>query len=359
MPDHKPGGYGKISVKQAFEVSSNIAISKMVYAQFGSDPQRYIDYINSFGLSQPLGFQMMGEGTPKIKNPSDKSWSGITLPWMSIGYEVELTPLQILAFYNAVANDGQLIRPIIVKSVKQADKHVKYYETQVLKRKICSAKTLSEVRTLLEGVVENGTANNIRNDYYKIAGKTGTAQKIVKGRYIREYNTSFVGYFPAENPKYSCMIVVDSPKGFRQYGSNVAAPVFKEIADKIYALDLELHDSFHADATASQGIFPVIRGGNREDLQRICDELSIPNLTSTNEDWVKAQRKDNAVLWTTDEIAPEVIPDLSGMTLRDAIFLLENHGVDVSHQGSGRIVTQSIPPGRKIVKGSRISLKLG
>jgi cell division protein FtsI (penicillin-binding protein 3) len=121
MPDHKPGGYGKISVKRAFEVSSNIAISKMVYARFGSDPQRYIDYINSFGLSQPLGFQMIGEGMPKIKNPSDKSWSGITLPWMSIGYEVELTPLQILAFYNAIANDGKLIRPIIVKSVKQAD----------------------------------------------------------------------------------------------------------------------------------------------------------------------------------------------------------------------------------------------
>jgi cell division protein FtsI (penicillin-binding protein 3) len=359
MPDHKPGGYGKISVKQAFEVSSNIAISKMVYARFGSDPQRYIDYINSFGLSQPLGFQMIGEGMPKIKNPSDKSWSGITLPWMSIGYEVELTPLQILAFYNAIANDGKLIRPIIVKSVKQADKHVKYYETQVLKRKICSAKTLSEVRTLLEGVVQNGTARNIRNDYYKIAGKTGTAQKIVNGRYIRKYNTSFVGYFPAENPKYSCMIVVDSPKGFRQYGSNVAAPVFKEIADKIYALDLELHDSFQTDATANQGIFPVIKAGNREDLQRICDELSIPNLTSTNEDWVKAQRKDNAVLWTTDEIAPEVIPDLSGMTLRDAIFLLENHGVDVSHQGSGRIINQSLPPGKKIVKGSRISLKLG
>ncbi len=359
MRDHKPGGYGTISVKQAFEVSSNIAISKMVYGQFGSDPQRYIDYINSLGISQPLGFQMMGEGIPKIKNPSDKSWSGITLPWMSIGYEVELTPLQILVLYNAVANNGKLIRPIIVKSINQADNEIKYFETEVLKRKICSQKTLDEVKSLLEGVVENGTANNIKNSYYKIAGKTGTAQKIVNGRYIRKYNTSFVGYFPAENPKYSCIIVVDSPKGFRQYGSNVAAPVFKEIADKIYALDLELHDSYYAQADAHAGIFPVIKAGNREDLQRICDELSIPNLAATNEDWVKAQRKDNAVLWTTDEIAPEVIPDLSGMTLRDAIFLLENHGVSVSHQGEGRIVTQSIPPGRKIVKGSSISLKLG
>jgi cell division protein FtsI (penicillin-binding protein 3) len=359
MRDHKPGGYGTISVKEAFEVSSNIAISKLVYSQFGSDPQRYIDYVNSFGLSQPLGFQMIGEGLPKIKNPSDKSWSGITLPWMSIGYELELTPLQILAFYNAIANEGKLIRPIIVKSISQADNDIRYYETEVLKRKICSSKTLREVKTLLEGVVENGTAKNISNDYYKIAGKTGTAQKIVNGRYTKKYSTSFVGYFPAESPRYSCIIVIDSPKGFQQYGSNVAAPAFKEIADKIYSLDLDLHKSFSAQKDVNDGIFPVIRAGYREDLERICEELAIPNEATTSEDWVKAQRKDNAVLWTTDEIAPEIIPDLSGMTLRDAIFLLENQGLAVSYQGSGRVVGQSMSPGKKIVKGSRISLKLG
>ncbi|MCK5467044.1 MAG: penicillin-binding protein 2, partial [Cyclobacteriaceae bacterium] len=321
MRDHKPGGYGTISVRQAFEYSSNIAISKMIYSQFGSDPQLYIDYMNSFGLSQPLGFQMVGEGIPKIKNPSDKSWSGITLPWMSIGYEVEITPLQILAFYNAIANDGKMIRPIIVKSITQADNEIKYYESQVIKRKICSAKTLKEVRSLLEGVVENGTARNIKNSYYKIAGKTGTAQKIVNGRHIKKYNTSFVGYFPANDPQYSCIIIIDKPKGFRQYGSNVAAPVFKEIADKIYARDLKMHAPYIARQNVKEGIFPVIKAGNREDLQKICDEFLIPNQALTDEEWVKAQRKDNAVLWTTDEIAPEVIPDVLGMTLRDAIFL--------------------------------------
>ena len=359
MRDHKPGGYGTISVKQAFEYSSNIAISKMVYSQFGSDPQRYIDYISSFGLSQPLGFQMIGEGIPKIKNPSDKSWSGITLPWMSIGYEVEVTPLQILAFYNAIANNGKMIRPIIVKSVTKADNEIDYFESKVIKRKVCSSKTLKEVRSLLEGVVENGTANNINNSYYKIAGKTGTAQKIVNGRYIKKYNTSFVGYFPADNPQYSCIIVIDKPKGFRQYGSNVAAPVFKEIADKIYARDLEMHDVYVAQRNENKGVFPVIKAGNREDLQKICTELSIPNKAITTDDWVKAQRKDNAVLWTTDEIAPEIVPNVLGMTLRDAIFLLENHGLRVSHNGSGRITGQSMTPGQKILKGSRITLKLG
>ncbi len=358
MRDHKPGGYGVISVKQAFEYSSNIAISKLIYSQFGSDPQRFVDYINSFGLSQPLGFQMVGEGIPKIKNPEDKSWSGITLPWMSIGYEVEITPLQILAFYNAIANNGNMIRPIIVKSITEADNEIKYFKSEVLKRKICSTKTLNEVRTLLEGVVENGTATNIKNSYYKIAGKTGTAQKIVNGRYIKQYNTSFVGYFPAKNPKYSCIVVIDKPKGFRQYGSNVSAPVFKEIADKIYALDLKLHQAYIAKKH-EYGIFPVIKAGHREDLQNICDELSIPNQAKTDQEWVKAQRKENAVLWTTDEIAPEVIPNVLGMTLRDAIFLLENQGLQVSHEGTGRIIAQSMTPGQKIKKGSRITLTLG
>ena len=212
---------------------------------------------------------------------------------------------------------------------------------------------------MLEGVVENGTASNIKNSYYKIAGKTGTAQKIVNGRYIKKYNTSFVGYFPAKDPQYSCIIVIDKPKGFRQYGSNVSAPVFKEIADKIYARDLEMHAPYIVKKNIQKGIFPVIKAGKREDLQKICDEFSIPNQALTNEEWVKAQRKDNAVLWTTDEIAPEVIPDVLGMTLRDAIFLLENQGLMVFHTGIGRITSQSILPGQKLLKGSRITLTLG
>lgn len=359
MRDHKPGGYGMISVSQAFEFSSNIAVSKMIYSQFGSDPQRYVDYINSIGLTQPLGFQMVGEGIPKIKNPSDKSWSGTTLPWMSIGYEVEITPLQVLAFYNAIANNGRLIRPIIVKSITHADKVIHNYEGQTIKRKICSTETLEEVRSLLEGVVERGTARNIKNSYYKIAGKTGTAQKIVNGRYIKKYNTSFVGYFPANDPQYSCIVIIDKPKGFRQYGSNVAAPVFKEIADKIYARDLKMHAPYIADQNSDERVFPVIKAGFREDLQNICNEFSIPNQADTGEEWVKAQIKDDAVLWTTDEIAPEVMPNVLGMTLRDAIFLLENQGLRVSYKGNGRIKTQSILPGQKLQNKSSISLTLG
>jgi len=357
MQDHKPGGFGKVSVREAFEYSSNIAISKMVNNHFGSEPQRFIDYLHDMRLDQPLGFQMVGEGLPKIKSPSDPSWSGISLPWMSIGYELELTPLQMLAFYNAVANDGKLIRPVIVRDVRKADKVIKSFETEVLNRQICSDKTLKEVRSLLQGVVENGTASNIRNAHYKIAGKTGTAQIIENGRYTRKYYTSFAGYFPANEPRYSCIVVINDPKGVDQYGSSVAAPVFKEIADKVYALDLELHDPYRF-AEAEEGIFPVIKAGNVRELNMICNELGIDTKTKTEDEWVRTQTKDNAVLWTTSGLAPGVVPNVYGMTLRDAIYLLENAGLKVNYNGKGRVVEQSQLPGRKILKGSIIKLEL-
>ncbi len=357
MRDHKPGGYGKITVREAFELSSNVAISKMVNNHFGTKPQRFIDYLKSMRLNQPLGFQMIGEGIPRIKEPTDPSWSGITLPWMSIGYELEVTPLQMLAFYNAIANDGKLIQPIIVKEVRRADNVVEEFRGEVLSRQICSDKTLKEVRSLLEGVVENGTATNIRNAHYKIAGKTGTAQVINNGRYTRKYYTSFAGYFPADNPKYSCIVVINGPKGVFQYGASVAAPVFKEIADMIYSQNIQIHEPF-SPAPPEPGIFPVIQAGNKDDLGIICGRLGLPVEDKTEEDWVRAQRKDNAVLWTTNGIAPGVVPNVLGMTLRDAIFLLENQGLKVSYTGTGRVADQSQLPGKKVIKGQQIFLKL-
>jgi cell division protein FtsI (penicillin-binding protein 3) len=252
-----------------------------------------------------------------------------------------------------------MVTPIIVKRVRKADRVIEDYEAEVLVRSICSKSTVQSVQSLLEGVVENGTASNIKNPYYKIAGKTGTAQKIENGRYTKKYYTSFVGYFPADRPKYSCIVVIDSPKGFKQYGSNVAAPVFKKIADKIYSKDLDIHLHVEMSREAQKGVFPVIRAGNREELTMICTELGIPFHSSVDEEWVRARLKDNAVLWTTDEIAPGVMPNVTGMTLRDAIFLLENRGVRVSHTGQGRVITQSVNPGVKIGKESSITLKLG
>jgi cell division protein FtsI (penicillin-binding protein 3) len=358
MTDAKPGGYGKITVQQAFEKSSNIAMSKMINNQFGLKPQRFIDYINNIGLGQPLGFQMIGEGVPYIKSVKDPSWSGITLPWMSIGYELKLTPLQILTLYNAVANEGKMIQPIIVKRIKRADKTVDKFEARVINKRICSKETLKKVKRLLEGVVENGTASNIKDSYYSIAGKTGTSKKVKDGKYTNSYYTSFAGYFPADRPKYSCIVVIDNPQGFRQYGSDVAAPVFKEIADKIYARDIEMHGAYPGEYNVNLGVFPLIQAGNLEDLRLLCNELGISNHSNQSDGWVKAERSNNSIQWKPVKNSPDAVPDVRGMTLKDALYILENKGLKVHFKGRGRVVEQSMMPGTKALRGSQIYIRL-
>lgn len=358
MRDHKPGGYGKITVQEVFEKSSNIGIAKLVSEEFGADPARFVNYINKLGLADPLGFQMIGEGKPYIKTPADSTWSGITLPWMSHGYELKLTPLHTLTLYNAVANNGKMIQPIIVKSVQRADKRLEEFEAKILNDQICSKETLREVKLLLEGVVERGTAANINDSYYRIAGKTGTAKKVVNGRYTNSYYTSFAGYFPAEAPKYSCIVVIDNPKGYQIYGSDVAAPVFKTIADKIYTLDLELQDEA-LEGVYQAGIFPVVRSGQQSDLSMILHELGISNHSNHKADWVKASIDNNAILWKPNNIRNNLMPDVRGMTLRDAVYLLENRGLEVTVKGKGRVTDQSIWPGNSIENENKIVLTLG
>ncbi|MFH6981985.1 penicillin-binding protein [Marinoscillum luteum] len=358
MKDHKPGGYGILTVKEVFEKSSNIGTAKLITRHFGDNPSRYTDYIKNIGLDQPLGFQMVGEGIPYIKDPSDSTWSGISLPWISHGYELKMTPLQTLTLYNAVANNGKMIQPIIVKAVKKANRNIEKYEPKVLNAKICSKSTLRDVRLMLEGVVERGTASNIYNEKYKIAGKTGTAKKVVNGRYTNAYYTSFAGYFPADDPKYSCIVVIDDPKGYQIYGSDVAAPVFKEIADNIYALETELHQELPDQRTQFAGIFPVIRSGKQDELKMIANEFGISNHSQTDASWVTTDVVNHSVFWEDNTPKAERIPDVRGMTLRDAIYLLENAGLKVSVQGRGRVARQSIVPGTKFSKGTNIKLEL-
>ena len=359
MKDHKPGGFGKLTVQEVFEKSSNIGIAKLVNEHFGSKPDEFIDYIEELGLVDPLGFQMIGEGKPYIKTPTDSSWSGVTLPWMSYGYELKLTPLHMLTLYNAVANNGRMIRPIIVRNVTEADKVLDEYEAEVINRKICSAKTLKRIKSMLEGVVERGTAKNIKGGYYKIAGKTGTAKKLKNGRYVNSYYASFAGYFPADKPKYSCIVVIDNPKNFRIYGSDVAAPVFREIADKIYASDLDLHPAFPVAQKTNDGIFPVIRSGLGDELQLICKEFGVPNSTTRDASWVKTKIEGDVIQWVDNKVNHKLVPDVKGMTLRDAIYLLENTGLKVKTEGSGRVVNQSIWPGSRLNTGDEIVIELG
>lgn len=356
--DHEEGGYGTITVRRAFEVSSNIAMAKLINKHFGLKPDVFLKQIDQLHLSTPLGLQINGETIPKIKRPTDKDWSGITLPWMAYGYGIEISPLHTLTLYNAIANDGEMIKPIFVTAVRQADNSVKEFETEVINSKICSKSTLKKMKELLEGVVENGTAKNLKNANYKIAGKTGTAQMLENGKYVRKYITSFVGYFPAHAPKYTAIVVVKNPKGVYQYGNNVAGPVFKEITDNIYSRDINLHTAMVKAEKQEEGVFPVIRAGRQEELNVLTSELGIPVKGGTEEEWVKTARNGSSLSWNKNEITKERVPDVTGMTFRDAIFLLESTGLRVIHEGVGRVKQQSLSPGARVSKGSRIYIKL-
>ena len=353
-----------LTVQEIIEMSSNVGMAKLVDKTFSENKysqSRFIDYLNQFGLKRTLDFQIKGAAKPMVKTPEMESWSGITLQQMAIGYEIEMSPLQILTFYNAIANKGKMITPIIVNRVGQADQVIQTIKPRVLRDSICSKVTLQKIQTALEGVVQRGTAKNILNRNYQIAGKTGTAQKIKNGKYVKEYYASFAGYFPAKAPKYSMIVVIDNPAKNGKYGAQVAAPVFKEIADKIYARDIDLHPVFERKSV-HQGVYPVVQAGYYSDLKYLLDSIGVSNLRkSTYPDWVKARinSKEQAVDWTENQVLEKLTPDVTGMRLRDAIFLLENAGLKVKFEGEGRVIKQSHLPRKKVLTGSTINLILG
>jgi cell division protein FtsI (penicillin-binding protein 3) len=362
MRDAKNGGYGKITIREAFEKSSNVGISRLVDEHFGSNPSKFMAYLDQVGLKDPLGFQLTGEGKPYFKKPGSKNWYGTSLPWISIGYESTLNPIHTLAFYNAVANNGVMVKPYIVKTIAKGNVVEKKYETQVIRKRIASGKTIKALQELLEGVVSNGTAKNIASADYKIAGKTGTAQKLINKTYTQIYYTSFAGYFPADNPKYSMIVVIDSPTGLAAYGGDVSAPVFKEIADRIYALDLDLNPINQAKlavAEASSQKPSYLPAGNTEELQQILQKLGLKYAPTQSEDWVKPVFSEQGINWQANDIDRQTIPDVAGLSLKDALFILENKGLKVNYSGKGRVQIQSLTPGSALFPNSTITLVLG
>lgn len=360
MKDSHRGGYGKITVQEVFEKSSNVGISKMVDQHYKGNASRYVNRLYSMRLNEPLGLEIKGEGWPRIKYPGDEDWYGTTLPWMSIGYEVNMTPLQILAFFNAVANEGRMVKPNFVKEIRYRGKIVEEYENEVLSSKICSDNTLSQVKSMLEGVVERGTAKNIKSKEYKIAGKTGTALIADKHRGYADkiYRASFVGYFPADNPMFSCIVAITNPdrsKGI--YGSTVAAPVFKAIADKVYAMTYSLHPP--VEVTGKGNKVPDLNNGYRKDLNKIADEFDFEVSNKYNDgDWVKAVESEAGVDYKRVRVNNRKVPDVRGMSLKDALFILENMGLKVVVKGVGRVKRQSLRPGTRIRKGNVIYIVL-
>ena len=360
LPDTK--AYGTITAQEVFEHSSNVGTAKLMLKYFGKGKEnKFYDYLHAFHLDERLNFQLRPDATPVINRP--RLGDPTAMPWNSIGYGTSITPLQMLAFYNAIANDGKWIQPIIVKETRIADKIEDDYKVSQVKfdEPLCSKETLAKVRRMLEGVVERGTASNIKNNLYKIAGKTGTSRKFINGQY-REgmYYTSFIGYFPADAPKYSCVVMIDNPRGVKQealFAAEASAPVFKEIADKIYACDIRMHKLLATKNPSPSQFATKKQVAHTADIKTICEEFNIEKIP-TNEGW-SVVRGDGGILeYQRHENPKSRVPDTRGMTLRDAMYVLENKGFKVSFKGLGKVSSQSVSPGASAIRNQNIALLL-
>lgn len=359
---HRPES-SKISVLKVFEESSNVGVTKIITKYYAKDPQKYINRLYKMNLGTPMNISIPGEATPYIKTVKDKSWSKISLPWISYGYETRITPLHILTFYNAVANNGKMMKPMFVKEIRNRGKTIKTFAPEVINPSICSQKTVNKAKKMMEGVVLYGTGRSLRASDYQIAGKTGTAQMgMVNGKMT--YQASFVGYFPAENPKYSCIVVISAPSGDAYYGGAVAGPVFKDVADKVYSTSLEIHKEINAEQPAFAKKAPVTKAGEKSEIELLLNALKVKN-SSTDEDaeWVSVQAKDSVSVGLKrnnldDQLKKGLVPDLTGMTARDALYLLENKGMRVKIVGSGAVAKQSVAAGTPFRKGTQIILEL-
>ena len=362
MRDHNwhRGGYGKIDVTRILEVSSNIGVSYLIDKYYHDDPQKFVDGLKRMSLDQPLHLQIQGEGKPYLKGPDERYFAKTTLPWMSIGYETQLPPLNILTFYNAIANDGVMVRPKFVKALLRDGEVIQEYPTEVINPKICSDSTLSKIRVILRSVVKNGLAKPAGNPEFSVSGKTGTAQ-ISKGKEGYKsgrvnYLVSFCGYFPSEAPKYSCIVSIQKP-GLPASGGLMAGSVFGKIARQVFAQDLRFDLSAAIDSTSC--LIPDVKAGELEDTREILAALDIPVETEGAPDaWGVQQHDTTAVVMNEHEPQPGLMPNVVGMGAKDAVYLLENAGLKVHLSGIGRVRRQSLPPGSRIVKGRTVALTL-
>ncbi len=360
MKDSHKGGYGKISIKRAFEVSSNVGISKIIRDNYADKQSQFVNGLKKLNLDQPTGIVIKGEATPVIHEPGDKEWSGLSLTQMSIGYELQITPLQILTFYNAIANNGIMVKPILASALSYRGEIVKEFEPEIMNPQICSQTTITTVKPMLEGVVENGTATNIKSNNFKIAGKTGTAQMNYGHDSLpTSYHSSFVGYFPADNPEYSCIVSIYNPRRKGFYGNIVAGPVFKDIADKIYATNPKFH-RFTSNFTVSESI-PYAKNGNKTETEKVYNWLQIPtnykNIGQT--EWVKSDINQHKINYRPINYSDKTkIPNVIGMGLKDALVILETYGLKVNVIGRGKVKKQSPAPNSSFVKGDKITITL-
>lgn len=362
LSDSHEGGYGRIPMLKAFELSSNVAIAKKIHNGYKANPEKFTDRLKEFGIGDPIELQIPGTPKPRVKDPNSTDWSGLSLSRLAIGYEIRMTPLQTLLLYNAVANKGKLISPIIVKEKRSLGVVVESYQAKVIRKKICSDETLAMLRMMMEGVVKDGTAKNLSTTIYPIAGKTGTAQ-VAQGKSgykngKKTYSASFCGYFPADNPKYSMIVVVIDPSHAGYYGNVVAGPVFKNIADKVYSTRLDMHQDIETIYAAIPKDIPVSKSGVKNKTVTAYEMIGVKPIIQNDVEWIDVKKENQTLSFPEKEISRGIVPNVIGMGLVDAIYLLENAGLKTKVVGSGKVVQQSIASGQSIRKGASILLEL-
>lgn len=354
------GSIGVVTVKRAFEESSNAAIAEMVDVHYKNNQAQFTDHLYDWHLNEKLGLQIPGEAQPVVKNPKNKSWNkNMTLPQMAYGYEMQLTPLKLLSFYNAVANNGKYVAPIFVKEVRRLGNPIEQFQARVINEQIASKETIRKAQDLLEGVFLNGTGKSLASPHYRIAGKTGTAQ-VADGnkgyRAKRQYQSSFCGYFPADKPKYSLMVTINDPKG-QYYAAWVAGPPFREIADRIYASDMQMYNEV-TERLVGNTVNPAAKAGRSKDIKKVYQSLGIKALYAAKSPYFNSVDTSNGLVYQEYKDVKGLMPNINGMGLKDALYLVGNAGLKARVKGSGKVVSQSIPAGSKIGKGLSVQIEL-
>ncbi len=342
--DSEQHGLYEVTIKQAFEHSSNVGMAKLALDYYADKPLQFIEHLRRLRLHQHSGVGLIGETDPIIKTPASKTWSATTLPWMAFGYEVLISPMQTLMLYNAVANEGKMMKPYLVQAIQQNGLTIQKNEPEVLEESICSEATLSQLKASLEGVVLEGTGKTLLNSYYGIAGKTGTALVAngKRGYADRIYQSSFAGYFPADRPQYSCIVVIkNKPHAKKFYGAAVAGPVFKEIADKLYALHADANANSFAKMKVTKDSTGYYYAGETDDIKFILNSMRSSYLdSSATGEWSSVYAHDYKPVVNQRIVTSKLMPNLKGLGLKDALYLLEGLGLKVRAKGKGKVATQ-------------------
>lgn len=355
------GSIGVVTVKKAFEQSSNAAIAQLVNANYKDNQSKFTDHLYSWHLNEKMQLQIPGEAQPVVKSPKNKSWNkNLTLPQMAYGYEMQLTPLKMLSFYNAIANDGKYVAPVFVKEIRRLGNPIEQFKARVINEKICSDVTLTKIKAMLEGVVTEGSGKQIvYNPLYKIAGKTGTAQVADANlgyKANKQYQASFVGYFPADRPKYSMIVVINDPKG-AYYGALVSGPVFREVADRIYASDVQMLNGVNTRMVGNTTP-PEAKAGQSKATKQVYNAFGIKALYAAKSDYFNTVDTSNGIAYQETEPVKGIMPNVKGMGLKDAMYLLGNAGLKTKVRGSGKVTSQSLAAGSRIGKGLMVEIEL-